>query len=328
MRVWILAFGTFFAAAGTSVQAGDPLTQVQTIPLPGVEGRIDHMAVDVQGQRLLIAALGNHSVEVVGLKEGRRIASLDGLQEPQGVLFALEFHKLFVANRANGMVTVFEGDPFKRVGELDLHEDADNLRYDSATRQVYVGYADGALGVIDPESNKQTASIPLPGHPESFRLEKSGPRIFINIPGGRVAVVDRSQGRVIQTWTAGALLKANYPMALDEEQHRLFVGYRAPTRLVVFDTDTGRVVAKLESAGDADDIFYDSARRRVYISGGEGVIVVVAQQNADQYHVIAKIPTARGARTSFFVPETHRFYLAVPHRGEQQAEIRVYTVQS
>ena len=142
-----------------------------------------------------------------------------------------------------------------------------------------------------------------------------------------MAVVDRIEHRVIQTWKAGSLLKANYPMALDEEHHRLFVGYRVPTRLVVFNTETGQVIAKLESAGDADDIFYDAARRSIYISGGEGFVMVLMQQDADHYQVMARIPTASGARTSLFVPALNRLYLAVPHRDSQPAEIRVYQAQ-
>ena len=163
--------------------------------------------------------------------------------------------------------------------------------------------------------------------PESFQLEKSGPRIFVNIPTSqKITVVDREKRAATTAWpTAGAT--ANFPMALDETHHRLFVGFRKPAKLAVFDTESGKIVANLDSAGDADDIFYDSSRRRVYISGGEGFLSIFEQTSPDNYTPMVKIPTAAGARTALFVPELNRLYLAVPHRGSQRAEVHVYEAQ-
>jgi hypothetical protein len=146
----------------------------------------------------------------------------------------------------------------------------------------------------------------------------------VNIPTAqKIVVVDRDKRGTIASWpTAGA--KANFPMAIDETHHRLFVGFRKPAKLSVFDTETGRVIANLDSSGDADDIFYDGSRRRVYVSGGEGFFSIFQQADADHYSPLAKIPTAAGARTSLFVPELNRLYVAVPHRGGQRAEVRVY----
>lgn len=317
------------AVIGLDVQAEEspPLRMVQTIPLPNVEGRIDHLTVDLKGQRLFIAALGNNTVEIVDLRAGERTQSIRGLQEPHGVSFIPEFNKLFVANGKSGACDVFDGSSLKHVKSVKLSDDADNVRHDVAAGRIYVGYSNGALGIIDAASGDRIGEIKLEGHPESFQLEKSGPRIFVNIPTAKqIAVVDRQKRAVIVAWPTGDAA-ANYPMALDEAHHRLFVGFRKPARLVVFDTESGKVVANLESPGDADDIFYDSSRRRVYVSGGEGSIGIFQQKDADHYESMPKIPTAAGARTALFVPELNRLYLAVPHRGSQRAEVRVYESQ-
>jgi len=329
MRRFCNIFLIGLAALAVRAQAEEPtlLRLVQSIPLPDVEGRIDHMAVDLKGQRLFVAALGNNTVEVLDLREGKRIRSITGLHEPQGVGFIPEFNKLFVANAKDGACDVFDGSSFKLLKSVKFSDDADNIRYDASARRIYVGYGSGGLGIIDAATGDHLGDIKLDGHPESFQLEKSGPRIFANIPTSqKIAVVNREKGATATAWpTAGAT--ANFPMALDETHHRLFVGFRKPAKLAVFDTESGKIVANLDSAGDADDIFYDSSRRRVYVSGGEGFLSIFEQPSPDNYTRMVKIPTAAGARTALFVPELNRLYLAIPHRGSQRAEVRVYEAQ-
>jgi DNA-binding beta-propeller fold protein YncE len=305
-------------------QKSEPLRLVETIPLSNVEGRIDHFSIDLDGGRLFMAALGNNTVEVFDLKAGRRVHSISGLHEPQGVRFVEGLNKLFVANGEDGTVRIFDGITFKELTRVSFGEDADNLRYDSATRRIYVGYGPGGLGVIDAQSGKRLGNIKLDGHPESFQLEKGRERIFVNLPSAQcIVVIDRTEGTVIDRWP---LPKdgANFPMALDEADHRLFVACRRPAELLVLDAASGKIVDKIPCVGDADDLWYDVARRRLYITGGEGAISVIAQRHADHYETLARIPTAGGARTSFFAPQLNRLYLAVPHRGSHQAELRVY----
>jgi len=314
------------ASLTVNAHAGEPtpLRLVQTIPLPNVEGRIDHMAVDLKGERLFVAALENNTIEVLDLRAGKRIHSITGLYEPQGVGFMFEFNKIFIANGQSGACDVFDASSFKLIKSVKFSDDADNIRYDAASRRVYVGFGNGGLGIIDAAAGDKLGEIKLDGHPESFQLAKSGPRIFVNIPTSRsIVVLDREKRATITSWpTAGAT--ANFPMALDETHHRLFVGFRKPAKLSVFDIESGKVVVELPSPDDADDIFYDSSRQRIYVSGGDGSIGIFQQNDADHYQTMTKIPTASGARTSLFVPELSRFYLAVPHRGAQTAEVRVY----
>jgi hypothetical protein len=210
---------------------------------------------------------------------------------------------------------------------VELSGDADNIRYDNNLSSVIVGYGDGGLSVIDGASGKEVTNIKLNGHPESFQLESSGSKIFVNIPSAnQIAVVDRKEGKVMSTWFMTSAL-ANFPMALDESQHRLFVGFRAPAKLIVFDTETGKSVAGFDSVGDVDDIFYDAVHKLIFVIGGEGYIEIFSQQDADHYKSLGRISTADGARTGLWVPDWNRLYVAVPHKGQQQAEIQVYELQ-
>ena len=333
-RRWSRTRGLLCAAAMAVVagaaggQSAPPLQLVQTIPLPGVSGRIDHLAVDVAGQRLFVAALGNNTVEVIDLRTESRVHSITGLHEPQGVAFVPRVNRLFVANGGTGALSVFDGTSFSLVNTSKVSGDADNLRYDDARQHLYVGYGEGSLGIINTKDGKRFGDISLAHHPESFQLETAGQRIFVNVPNAnQIAVVDRSTGAVIATWPLREA-RANFPMALDEADQRLLVGFRKPAKLVVFDTESGKAVSDLAIAGDADDIFYDRARRRIYISGGEGFLDIIAQNDRDHYVRASQLTTAAGARTSLFVPEFDRVYLAVPRRDEHSAEIRVYAARS
>jgi hypothetical protein len=303
----------------------EPLRLAQRIPLPNVEGRIDHFTVDVVGQRLFVAALGNNTLEVVDLKKGVRVQSVPGFHEPQGVRYLPESNTIVVASGGDGVATFLDGSSLKPLKTIRFSGDADNVRYDGKHKHVYVGYGAGALGVLD-EKGERVGDVSLGGHPESFQLDSAAGKIFVNIPTRReIAVVGMNNLSVTTTWPVG-VASANYPMALDEAHHRLLVVTRKPARLLVYDTETGKLVSNLETDGDCDDVFYDSARRRIYASFGEGTVVVYERVDADYYKMIARISTAAGARTSFFSPELRQLYVAVPHRANPTAEIYVYEV--
>jgi len=300
---------------------------VQTISLGSVEGRIDHLSIDIKGQRLFVAALGNNSVEVVDLEESKVIHSITNLSEPQSALFIPNLNKLFVTNGSTGICQIFDGISFDEISRVELSGDADNIRYDSNSNSVVVGSGDGGLSFINAETGKEEISIKLSGHPESFQLESSGSKIFVNVPSAnQIAVVDRGQQKVTATWFMTKAL-ANFPMALDEVNHRLFVGFRAPTKLVVFDGETGKSLASFETVGDVDDIFYDSAHKLIFVIGGEGYIDIFSQQDADHYQYSTRIATKNGARTGLWVQEQNRLYVAVPRAENQEAEIQVYELQ-
>ena len=310
-----------------AAQSAAPLKLKQTISLSGVEGRIDHFAFDPAGERLFICALGNNAVEVLDLRKGNRVHSITGLGAPQGVAYVPEVNRLFVANDKDGVCKIYDGKSFQVVGELNLKDDADNVRGDEATKKIYVGFGSGGIAVVNAPDGKQLGSIKLSAHPEAFQLEKNGNRIFVNVPNSRhVEVIDRDKGEVIARWKTD-LAFGNFPMALDEANHRLFVGCRLPSRLVVLNTDSGDVVAKIDISGDSDDVFYDSKRHRIYAICGAGKIDIIEQTDPKTYKALTKVDTANGARTGLFVPERDTLFVAVPNRGSQQTEIRSYRVE-
>jgi DNA-binding beta-propeller fold protein YncE len=299
----------------------------QTIALPGVEGRIDHLALDPAGERLFVCALGNNTVEVLDLRKSERIHSISGLGAPQGIAYVPPLDRLFVANDKGGIFRIYDAKSFQPLGELNFKDDADNVRYDDVTKKIYVGFGSGGIGIIDAADGKQVASIKLAAHPEAFELEKQGKRIFVNVPTARqIAVVDRDKGEVIATWRTD-LAFGNFPIALNETDHRLFVGCRLPSKLVVLDTELGKVIEKIDISGDSDDLFYDSKRHRIYAICGAGKIDIIKQADTNTYKALAKIDTADGARTGLFVPERDSLFVALPHRGSQQAEIRRYQIE-
>jgi len=299
----------------------------QTIPLPAVEGRIDHLALDALGERLFVCALGNNTVEVLDLRKGKRIHSITGVGAPQGIAYIPQLDRLFVANDKGGICKIYDVKSFQTVGELNFKDDADNVRYYDATKKIYVGFGSGGIAVVNAPDGKQVGSIKLSAHPEAFELEKNGKRIFVNVPNARqVAVIDRDKGEVIAQWKTD-LAFGNFPMALDEANHRLFVGCRIPPKLVVLNTESGDVVTKTDISGDPDDVFYDGKRHRIYAICGAGKIDIIEQTDANTYKTSAKIDTAKGARTGLFVPEQDVLFVGVPHNGAQQAEIRAYQVE-
>ena len=310
-----------------AAESGPPLKLRTTVVLHGVEGRIDHFAFDSAGERLFVCALGNNTVEVIDLRSSQRIHSITGLGSPQGVAYIPESNRLFVANDKGGILKIFEGKSFEPLGEVNFKEDADNVRYDDATKKVYVGFGNGGIAVVNAPDGKQIGSIKLSAHPEAFELEKNGRRIFVNVPNSRhVAVIDRDKGEVIARWQTD-LAFGNFPMALDEADHRLFIGCRLPSKLVVLNTDAGDVVAKIDISGDCDEVFYDGKRHRVYAICGAGKIDIIEQADANTYNASAKIDTAKGARTGLFVPERDALFVAIPHGDSQQAEIRCYQIE-
>ena len=262
------------------------------------------------------------------VQRGRRVHSIRAeFSKPQMVAYLPDSNRIVVSSEGDGSCKVFDADTYKLIDTVKFPDDADQLRYDPLTKRVYVGYGEGAIGMFDATSNKRIeGDFELGAHPESFQLEQKGPRIFVNLASvSQIAVIDRDTHK-IEKWKleeAGT----NFPMALDEEHHRLFVAARRPARLLVLNTDSGKVIASLPGAADSDDMAYDATRKRIYVPSAEGFIFVYQQIDADRYERIAKIPSAIGARTSAYygqVGKHNSLYLAVPGRSNRDAELWVY----
>lgn len=322
-----IALSCLIASTGSGAQPDPALRLTQTISLAVVKGRIDHLAYDPGHERLFVCALGNNSVEVIDLRAGRRVHSITGLGSPQGIAYGPKPARLYVANDQDGLVRIYDSESFRPLGEVNLQDDADNIRYDEAANRIYVGFGEGGIAIINAAEGKQIGAIKLSAHPEAFELETKGPRIFVNLPNRRqVAVIDRGKGAVVSLWSPGSAL-ANFPMVLDEMNHRLMIGCRSPSKLIVLNSDSGDLVAELGISGDPDDLFYDRKRGCIYAICGAGKIEIINQPDANSYKVSATVETAPGARTGLFVPGRGTLFVAVPRHGAHEAEIRAYRVE-
>lgn len=329
VRTTVVALAAAAAISGAYAEAiaqpveTTPLQLEAKIPLGDVRGRIDHMAVDLKRKRLFIAELGNDSAGIVDLANSKLIQTIAGLKEPQGVGYEPSTDTLFIANAGDGSVRLFEGATYTASGQIELGSDADNIRIDTSANRVFVGYGNGALAVIDPSTRDKIGDVPVKGHPEGFQIDPGTGQIFVNVPDARgIAVVDRVSQKQIGKWPI-ADRRANFPMALDHVRRQVLVIFRAPPELGAFSMTGGKLISTTETCGDADDLFIDVKRNRVYVSCGAGFLDVL-EMKGTVYRRIARIPTVSGARTSLFVPELDRLLVAIRANSGKPAAIWVF----
>jgi len=309
----------------TQAEAQSPLTLESKIALGEVRGRIDHLAFDLMRRRLFVAELENDTVGIVDVGTGRLLRNITDLKGPQGLGYLRSTDTLFVANGGDGSLRMFQGTEYHEVGRIQLKEDADNIRNDPATNQVFVSHGDGAIAIIDAPTGRKISDIELSAHPESFQLDKRTNRIYANDPSGQaVVVIDRNMGKPIATWKTGN--GSNFPMALDEASDAVLVVFRSPAKLIALSALTGSIVTTLDTCRDADDMFVDAQRKRVYVSCGEGVVDVFSTAGGAYKHLGA-VETSEGARTSLYVPEIDRLFVAARATAQAPAAIHVYRPQ-
>jgi DNA-binding beta-propeller fold protein YncE len=328
LRKLLSAFTCLIPACTLAVAQPAPgsLRLEREIPLTGVEGRIDHLAADVGGRRVFVAALGNGAVEVVDLAQGKRTGQITGLKEPQGVAYAASNGAVYVAGGADGTVRSFDSHTLKPLHQIKLGDDADNLRLDAAHNQLLAGYGAGAIAVLSLELSR-TSTFALPAHPESFQFDADGKRLLVNLPENRsIASIDLGSQAVNPDWNHPSS-SANFSMAVDRTIHRLFVPCRKPARLLVINSDTGRITAWQATVGDADDIFVNETLRIVYVIGGEGFVDVLYVRAGDAMVSRVRVPTAPGARTGLYVPEWNKLLVAAPRQGPNEARLLVFAIE-
>lgn len=330
---WFLA-GTI---SKTEAQENDALHLVQTIPMPEVKGRLDHMDVDVQGKRLFVAGLENGSLEVIDLAAGKRSKSIPGFKKPQGIAYVASLNKVFVASGDDGMLRVFRADTLELVDAIKLDLGPNRVIYDPHTKLLYVGYGGkdagkdyGEVAIIDARADKQLGDVKVEAHPSELLLNKSGETLFVFVSAiSKVQVVDTKKREVLSTWPVSS--QRNGDGAFDETTHRLFIGTRTPSKMIAMDSTTGKEIVNLSTAEDMDGVYFNAAQKQIYVSGGRdndvGYVFVYRQKDADHYETISKIPTRSGAGTSFWSSELNRFYVGAPARGAEDAAILVFEPQ-
>jgi hypothetical protein len=299
----------------------------KTIEMPGVSGRIDHMAFNLKDQVLYVAALGNNSVEVVDLQKGTVIKSIKGIEEPQGIAFIPEQNEIVVASGGNGDCVFLNAGTFENISTIHLDGDADNIRFDAAERKIFVGYGNGAMALIDPISHKHIRSLKLAAHPESFQLDKKNNKIYVNLPDAHsISVIDLKTFSLLDSWKIDNY-KSNFPMTLDTSDNLVFIGYRRPAKLVSYDAKNGNQISTNELVGDIDDIFYYTAKQQIIASGGDGWINIFQREADKTYKQVANIPSRGGARTSLLIPSLNLFIIAERANGGKPAAIVVYKIK-
>lgn len=318
-------------------QTRQPLALVQTIPIPDVKGRLDHLWVDAGGKRLFVAGLENGSVEVVDLKTARWLRTIPGFQKPQGIVFMPHLNKLFVASGDDGMLRVYSGVSLHLLDSIKLDIGPNRVAYDARRRLLYVGYGGkdagkdyGEIAIVDASTDKVVATIRVAAHPSELLLGDSGQQLFVLVSvRNEIQSIDTRSRKVTATWP----VSSEHPgdAALNEPLHRLLIGTHTPPEMIAMDTKSGKEVANLPTVEGMDGVYYDATRNRVYVSGGrgldDGAVFVYQQHSADQYEIIGKISTKPGAGTSFWSPELNRYYVAAPAHDGQQASILVFEPQ-
>jgi DNA-binding beta-propeller fold protein YncE len=318
-------------------QDKEPLRLVQTIPLPNVKGRIDHMDVDVKGKRLFVAGLENGTLEVVDLKEGKWARSIPGFKAPQGIAYLPSLNKVFVASNDDGVVRVFRGDTFELLDTIPLDLGPNRVSYDPRTGLLYVGYGGrvankdkGEVGIIDVKTDKHIGDIDVGLRTAEILMDKRGQTLFAfdNI-AAKIQVIDTRKRAMVSAWQVSSQRPGDG--AFDEKNHRLLIGTRMPPTMTVMDSTTGKEVASLPTVEGMDGVYYDAVHKRVYVSGGRdtdvGYVFVYQQQDADHYSQIGKFATRSFAGTSFWCPELNRYYVAAAANDKEEAAILVFEPQ-
>jgi DNA-binding beta-propeller fold protein YncE len=303
-----------------------PLERIATIQLKGVAGTLDHLIVDTKNSRLLIANQSNNTLDVVDLKTNKLVKQVPGQNQIHGVAHAPDLDRIFVGN-GEGVCNALDGKDYTVLRSIPV-PGADSVRYDPRTDHVFVA-GEKELAVIDAKTLERLAGIKLPASPHGFQVARKQPRAFVNTGAPcQVAVVDADKNELV----AGYALEKDKrigPLALDEENGRIFVGLRGNPRLAVLDLESGKEVASVPIPEGSDDMFLDAQSKQIYISCSSGFVAVIRQIDRDRYESVADVATVKGAKTSAYDPAARQLYVVVPRQaGKEGPEVWVYKPRS
>jgi hypothetical protein len=315
-------------------QTVPPLELRRTIALPGVTGKFDHFAIDLTTDTLFAAAAGNHTVEVIDLRNGKVIQTLTGFGKPHGLAWVQKTHRLYVADGKLAQLQVYEGSPLHAAGTLKLSDDADDMVSDEQSGMLYVGHGGsdaanpGRIAVINTKDFSLRANLPVAAHPEALDIDPQGQRAFANIAdAAQVDVINTKTNAIEATWKLKDA-SDNTPMAYDSQDQLLLIACRKPAVLLALDANTGKEVSRTSTDDGADDLFYDAKLHLVYVITGAGAVDAYSISAAKHLTPVGKVRTAAGAKTGLLVPSQNLLYIGIPSIGSKPAEIRVYKINS
>jgi DNA-binding beta-propeller fold protein YncE len=324
-----------FLALAVNAQERQPLKLVKTTRLPGFTGDFDHFAIDLPGKRLFLTAEDHKTVEVFDL-DGNRVHSISGFGQPHAALFLPDGNQLIVTDGDDfGMVELVDGKNYQILRTIKLPSGVDGAVYNPVDHYYYVesGSDDAnvkthVLNIIDTKTFEHVGDITLPGnHSEGMAIDHEGKKLYVNLTGmNQVGVVDLQNRKVVNTWPVPETQTIN-SLVLDEHNQRLFITGRKPPKLEILNAVDGKAVASFSISGLNDDMWFDGAHKRIYATGTE-TTTVFEQGDADHYKHVADVPTGFRAKTSIFVPELNRLYVAVSGKGKPDAQLalQVYDV--
>jgi DNA-binding beta-propeller fold protein YncE len=325
------------APSALAAPGPEPLRLLSRTDLPGYQGDFDHFAVDVRGGRLFLAGEDKGTLEVFDLRTGKHLKTVEGLEEPHAIHYMPRTDRLLVTNSGQGMTKVLDGKTYRVLHPVPLTPGADVLGYDASTRHAWIvtggknatpKMKESVVSKIDPETCARLGDVKFDtDFVEAIVAEQRGNRVFVNVTGRHeVAVLDKRSQALLATWRIQEG-EHNSAMAFDEDSKRLFVITRKPFGLVVLDTDTGRSVARFDAPQRTNELVFDKANRRLYATGDD-YIAVFQQHDPDRYAEIARVPSAKGAKTAILVPETKTLYVAVAGKGDTKAGLLKYAVDA
>jgi len=338
----------FLVTISAHAQIDPPIRLIHTTFLPGYVGDFEHFAADVKGNRLFLIAEDHKTVEVLNIRTGGRIHTITGFGQPRAIEYLPDPNSLIVTegDEESGAVELVSGSTYQIINKIMLPTNVDGGVYNPVKKYYYVesgGQGQDAkthlLSIIDTQSFKRIGDITLPGtKSEAMAIDHAGAKLYVNLRGpDEIGVVDLATRQLVARWPIPEAKNEN-ALVLDEPNHRLFSASHTPPKLFVFDIDTGKVIASLPCAENSDDMGYDPVRKRIYITG-DGSASVIEQPDADHYVSVAEVPTGYRAKTSIFVPEVNRLYIAVSSRGKRaggklvapepgsRVEVRIYQAQ-
>ncbi len=304
-----------------------------TTRMVGVQNHFDHLTPDLKNNRLFVVPEDNKSIEVYNIRTGKFIHSIKGIGVGHSVFYRPDINRIFVTDGSDGDLKIFNGTTYALLKKVKLLADSDATGYDPVTHDLYI--ADGGLDaklnytfleIVNTDSGEKVGQIKIDSNRlEAMVVEKSGPRLFLNMTEkNSIGVIDRTKQAVVAVWPLTC--KVNASVAFDEKNHRLFAGCR-DGNMNVLDSDTGKVLQNLPISTGVDDMVFDPASARIYVAAGEGFVNVYKEMDPDHYQEIGKIPSGPLGKTGLLVPALNEYFVAVPPHGEKCAEVMVFAVQ-